>query len=116
MVSPSATFSGPVTRFLALLAATRRQWDLAAAHFAAAWQAAERQNAPPVQAIIRLDEAIMLSSRGAPGDRERALELLEQGSQAAPEQMLLVHERIDALADELREGRSGHAAQTITAP
>lgn len=67
-----------IDRILGVAAARGRMWDEAERHFAAAIATARRIGAAPELARGRLDYCRMLTERGAPGDRERALELLRQ--------------------------------------
>jgi class 3 adenylate cyclase len=62
---------------LARLCALRERYDEAADWFARARTVLEEQGARPLRAIADFDEAAMYQRRGAPGDRERALALLD---------------------------------------
>ena len=66
---------GSVQRSLGVLAATMHRFDEATQHFDAALQMNERMGARPWVAHTRHDHAAMLRDRGAPGDREKAVEL-----------------------------------------
>jgi AAA ATPase domain len=77
-LTPQATFEGPVTRYLGILAATLGEWEAASAHFAAARAAAHRAGSPPVLRDVNMDEARMLERRTASGDAERAAQLLDE--------------------------------------
>jgi class 3 adenylate cyclase/tetratricopeptide (TPR) repeat protein len=76
---------GSGSRFLGLLAATLHRWEDAEQHFEDALAMNQRMGAPPCVARTQHDYARMLLSRGAPGDRERALELLQLALNAAQE-------------------------------
>jgi DNA-binding SARP family transcriptional activator/tetratricopeptide (TPR) repeat protein len=67
---------GSVSRYLGLLATTLGRFDEAAAHYDAALAMNERMNARPWLAHTQADYARMLCARDAPGDHERAGELL----------------------------------------
>src|SRR6185503_14621024 len=56
VVSPEGIFGGPVTRYLALCAAARGDWDTARAHMTAARAAAERLSLGPMLALLDVDE------------------------------------------------------------
>jgi class 3 adenylate cyclase len=81
----NAACNGPVSRPLGLLAASLGRYDDAARHFEDALAMDERLGAPALLARVRQDYARMLLERGAPGDRERALELAQQSLAAARE-------------------------------
>jgi len=78
VVSPEGIFGGPVTRYLALCAAARGDWDAARAHMAAARETAERLSLGPTLALLALDEARILARRGEPGDEAAAGRLLAE--------------------------------------
>jgi tetratricopeptide (TPR) repeat protein len=78
VVSPEGIFGGPVTRYLALCAAARGDWDAAREHMRAARTAAERLSLGPMLALLALDEARILARRDAPGDAEAACRLLAE--------------------------------------
>jgi hypothetical protein len=78
VVSPEGIFGGPVTRYLALCAAARGDWDAARAHMAAAREVAERLSLGPTLALLALDEARILARRGGPGDDAAAARLLAE--------------------------------------
>ncbi len=56
---------------------TRGRWDETADWFARARTVLEEQGARPLLAIANFEEAVMYQRRGMPGDRERALALLD---------------------------------------
>ena len=76
VVSPEGIFGGPVTRYLALCAAARADWDVAREYMAAARTAAERLSLGPTLALLDLDEAQILARRDGPGDAAAARALL----------------------------------------
>jgi hypothetical protein len=78
VVSPEGIFGGPVTRYLALCAAARADWDAARDHMRAAREAAERLSLGPMLALLALDEARILARRNGPGDAEAACRLLAE--------------------------------------
>jgi len=81
LVSPAATFAGPATRYLGLLAATRGDWTAARAHFGAAREAAARQHATPMLARVCLDEARLLARASL--EPERVAELATEAARHA---------------------------------
>jgi hypothetical protein len=76
VVSLNLSEMGPVTRALGVLASLMDDYSRAELHFADALATAERIGAPPHVARTHVDHARMLLSRGAPGDEQRARELL----------------------------------------
>jgi hypothetical protein len=82
-MSLHGAFGGPVSRSLALLAATRAHWDAALQHIAAAGSTAARLNARPLMAMVRLDEAGILLARGDAADRPRAAALVAEAAEIA---------------------------------
>src|SRR5439155_7156436 len=84
---------GAVAHYLGLLAATLDRFDEAEAHFAAAAETHERIGAPTWLARTRCEWAAMLSSRGQPGDAERARNFLDQALATARELGLASVER-----------------------
>jgi tetratricopeptide (TPR) repeat protein len=85
VVTPTGIFAGPVTRYLALCAAARGDNDLALERLAFARKACERMDYKPMLAVIDVDEARWRARRKAPGDIEKARELLESGLARAEE-------------------------------
>jgi hypothetical protein len=83
VVTPQCCFDGPVSRYLAILAATAGDIAAAEGHFEVARRASERSNAKPFVALQNIDEARMLSERGNPGDRARANSLLDEARDIA---------------------------------
>src|SRR5262249_14586153 len=69
--------------FLAILAATLGCYDQAAQHFDHALTGEARMGARPWRARTQHAYAEMLLARGAPGDREKALELVGEALAAA---------------------------------
>ncbi len=76
VVTPEGVFAGPVTRYLALAAAAREDWDTTRRRLAEARAACERLGYAPMLAVLDLDEARMLVGRGGPGDARAAREHL----------------------------------------
>jgi hypothetical protein len=74
---------GSAASYLGLLAATTSRWAEAADHFEAAIAAHQRLGARPLLARTRYEYARMLLRRGRPGDRHRALGLLERALASA---------------------------------
>ena len=62
---------------LARLCALQRRYDEASEWFAEARVVLDEAGARPQRAIVDYDEALMYTRRGAHGDRERALPLLD---------------------------------------
>jgi hypothetical protein len=77
VVDQCEAMRGSLGRCLGLLAATLERADEAASHFEAALVTNARMGARPWLAHTQHDYARMLLDRGAPGDRERALGLLD---------------------------------------
>src|SRR5262249_15155708 len=78
VVAPDFRYPNVAGRLaLARLCALRGDYDEAADWFAHARAVLEEQGARPLRAIADCDEAVMYQRRGAPGDRERALALVE---------------------------------------
>jgi uncharacterized protein HemY len=76
---------GPASLYLGMLAATMERWDEATAHFEGALELSEAMGARPWLARAQAEFAAMLTARGAPGDRERALGLAEQAIETGRE-------------------------------
>jgi tetratricopeptide (TPR) repeat protein len=83
IVTPTGIFAGPVRRYLALTAAARGDQDTALARLVQAREACERMGYLPMLAVLDVDEARMLARRSAPGDVDRARELLQRGLERA---------------------------------
>src|SRR5206468_3058758 len=77
--------SGAVSRSLALLAATMRRWQDAERHFEDALRTNAQLRDKPWLAQTRAQYGAVLLARAAPGDRERAITLLELALDAARE-------------------------------
>src|SRR5213076_2103658 len=103
VVSPEGFFAGPVSRYLALLAITRRDWAVAA----------ERLHLPPTTALVDLDEALLLLRRDEPGDRDRARRLVADARAVAAE---LGADGIVGRAERLAAELGGGAAPPVAAP
>jgi class 3 adenylate cyclase len=127
------TCSGSTERFLGLLAHTLGRYEAADRHFRNARRANARIGAHPLATIGRLDHARLLVDRGAPGDRQRANDLVGQVLDAAGQlgmktlvdralalrvrlqgiDTAAVHSSIDAVASVVEEERPdlrGHTA------
>lgn len=76
---------GAVAHYLALLARTAGRADDAERHFANALELNLRMGARPYVAQSQFEYARMLLARRAPGDRDRAMELLDQAGRIATE-------------------------------
>ena len=113
VVSPEGFFAGPVSRYLALLAITRRDWAVAAERLAQARAAAERLHLPPTTALVDLDEALLLLRRDGPGDRDRARRLVADDRAVAAE---LGADGIVGRAERLAAELGGGAAPPVAAP
>ncbi|HUE75193.1 MAG TPA: response regulator transcription factor, partial [Chloroflexota bacterium] len=74
---------GSISRSLGLLATTLRRWDEAARHFEMSLHDHERIGARPWLARTQHDYAHLLLSRGQPGDRPKAADLLHRALEAA---------------------------------
>jgi tetratricopeptide (TPR) repeat protein len=83
VIGPAIASFGPVSRFLGLLAATIRRWEAAVAYFEDALRLCRRLDSPPFLARTQYDYAAALHARGAPGDRERAAQLLAEARETA---------------------------------
>jgi tetratricopeptide (TPR) repeat protein len=79
------TSGGPVSRCLGILAATMRRWDDAERHFEDALYTMTEFGDKPWLAQTRAQYAEVLLSRGATGDRERALDLAALALEAGQE-------------------------------
>jgi tetratricopeptide (TPR) repeat protein len=81
MVISGAVCAGSIARSLGLLATTLGRFSEAERHFDRALEQNERMRAAPCVARTRYEYSCMLIVRGAPRDRERARELLDQSLQ-----------------------------------
>jgi tetratricopeptide (TPR) repeat protein len=97
-VSPLAACVGPVSRFLGLAAATYGDWDEATRRFDQAQLFAERLNARPLLAHLRLDEARVLAATDPPANPGRLARLVAEGRAIAQElAMDAIVARFDAI-------------------
>lgn len=85
MAGPFTACWGSSSRTLGLLAATMARWGEAELHFQEALEQNRKLGARPWLARTQLEYAAMLSSRGAPADSERALELVAEVLETARE-------------------------------
>lgn len=92
---------GSVSYYLGLLAATMSRWDDAERHFEDALRMNEERGIRPYAAYTRHAYAKMLVQRDGPGDREQALDLVDQALNAA-EAMGMAHLAEQALALKVR--------------
>ncbi|HKB20302.1 MAG TPA: BTAD domain-containing putative transcriptional regulator [Gaiellaceae bacterium] len=99
--NPGEGIRGSMSRYLGLLAATAGRWSVAEAHFEAALEMNARMRLLPWLAYTQCDYARMLVVRGAPGDAERASELL------ASAQTLSDEVGLKALAERIQARRTG---------
>ncbi len=74
---PDVRSNGAVDRYLGQLAALLRHYEHADAHFEAAHRLHDRLGARPWEAHTKADHARMLLARGEPGNRGRAVDLLD---------------------------------------
>jgi len=78
VVGPTAVSYGAATRYLGMLAATMSHWEDAQRHFEDALAMNARMGARPWLAHTQYQYAIMLLARSQPGDREKAVSLLDE--------------------------------------
>ncbi|MGH7818217.1 MAG: ATP-binding protein, partial [Candidatus Binatia bacterium] len=90
---------GSIDRFLGLAAAATARWEPAARHFERALDFNRRMGFTVCLAETRLDYGRMLLARGAPGDREKGLELLDEALRTARE---LGMKRVEGKAEALK--------------
>jgi tetratricopeptide (TPR) repeat protein len=89
---------GSVSFYLGLLATVTARWAAAGDHFETAIRAHDRLGARPLVARTRYEYARMLLRRGQPGDRSRAVELLDRAfATASTLRMAPVAEGVRAL-------------------
>ena len=102
---PLTVLTGSTDARLGLLASTLGRLDEAESHFEAALALAERMRALPWRAVIRHQQAELYAARAGQGDRERALELLDE-SEAIGETvgLAIVRPWIAATRQSLRRG------------
>jgi DNA-binding CsgD family transcriptional regulator len=97
---------GAAARLLGMLATTLKRWDVAQRHFEFAIRFDERTGGRPWLARSRCEFAAMLMQRARPGDKQRALALLEAALADARELgMRGVEERALTLLGQAGEGR-----------
>lgn len=116
--SPPELCLGAVSRGLGVLATTLSRFEEAAVHFEEAVETNERLRARPWAARTRYDHARMLLSRDAPGDRERALDLLAQAHATSRELgMAALEGEVSGLLGDLGvEHRAPELAEAPAAP
>ncbi len=85
VVARAAAWNGPVDRILGLLAQARGRRDDAERHLRRAIDICGRLGDRPGSAVARVDLAEVLLARDGRGDRERALELLNEALPSASE-------------------------------
>jgi len=78
VVGPTAVSYGAATRYLGMLAATMSHWEDAQRHFEDALAMNARMGARPWLAHTQYQYATMLLARSQPGDREKAVSLLDE--------------------------------------
>jgi len=116
VVSPEGIFGGPVTRYLALCAAARQDWDAARAYMAKARAAAERMSLGPLLALLDLDEARILARRGGPGDADAARGLLERAHERSGRLGVPVIDDSVALVERMVGAADGAVAKPAQPP
>lgn len=95
---------GSCERFLGLLAAAMGRWDVASGHFESAIAKNESGGLPGAASLVRRDYAEMLVARGAEGDRDRAVSLLQEPLEAAERAgMEQLSARIRARLEQIRQ-------------
>jgi tetratricopeptide (TPR) repeat protein len=77
LAPPLIALYGVGARYLGMLATTMGRFDEAERHFSTALELNDRQGGRPCVAHTQHQYAVMLLARNRPGDRERAIELLE---------------------------------------
>jgi tetratricopeptide (TPR) repeat protein len=104
VIGDTVACNGSVARYLALLARTMGDWDVAERHFRAALDMNERMGARPFVAHTAQEFAEMLLERSGPGDRARAKELLDRAlDEARTLGLVRVEERAQALRQQMGE-------------
>jgi len=99
---PNVACFGAAARHLGMLATTMKRWADAERHFQAALEMNSRQGGRPWLAHSQYEYAAMLRARSEPGDRERALKLLDEAGALARELgMQALVERAAALREKL---------------
>jgi tetratricopeptide (TPR) repeat protein len=107
---------GAVDRYLALLAQILGRLDDADLHFRAALELNERMGARPWLARTQHDYARMLLARGAPGDRDEALELLIRAREISAELGMALRTPISGLLADLGVGAEREVAVEAPSP
>jgi tetratricopeptide (TPR) repeat protein len=96
---------GSTSRYLGLLATAMARWDEAARHYEDAIAMHTRMGARPWLAHTQHDYAAMLLQRAAPGDHERARDLIAHALTASEQLgMTRLSERCRTLLDQLEHG------------
>lgn len=85
VVGPTAVSYGAAARYLGMLAATMSHWEDAQRHFDDALAMNARMGARPWLAHTQYQYAVMLLARSQPGDREKAMSLLDEALSMAHE-------------------------------
>ena len=107
IVGHKVTTYGPAGRYLGMLATAMQQWKAAEQHFTAAIAMNVRQGSKPWLAHTQYHYAEMLNSRDAPGDRSRAIELLDQALDIASSlNMQTLTHRTSSLRDAIKPSRA----------
>lgn len=84
-IGSAAVFYGPVSRHLGLLAATLGRYGEAARHFEDALDLNARMGSRPFAAFTQHEYGAMLLAHDQPGDREKAMSLLDEALATARE-------------------------------
>lgn len=117
VVEPGLICLGAVARFLGQLATTLQRWEEAEAHFTAAVQQNTLLEAAPKVAMTQRHYAAMLVARQWPGDREKAIVLLQQALATAQELAMDEQVRhVRALLEQAQEHRTGVTPMSILIP
>ena len=85
VIGSAAIGTGSALRFLGILASTMSRWEDAAAHFEGALLMNTRIGAKPFVALTQQEYGGMLLKRGQPGDRDKAIEILDRALATANE-------------------------------
>lgn len=97
VVAAAVSAWGSAYRYLGLLAATMRRWDVAEQHFRDALIQNERMGARPFTAVTNYEYATMLLQRARAEDAAKASDLLDQASLIARDVgMPVLEQRISA--------------------
>ena len=103
---------GSVSRHLGVLATVLERWDEGERHFRRALERNASLRSPPLVARTRVEHAELLLARDGPGDRSRAVELLEPALATARR---LGMRPLERRARELRAHAAAGAAAPATA-